>query len=98
MPSCGELPVGPAAPAGEPGSVAGHPGHPEQRAVLFDNQPLGVDLDRPVEIRHAVPLRPHGLVVEGDQLVPVPLVVPQEETLRVVVDDLDRLVHFGATG
>ena len=78
---------------GRAGQRAGHPGHGQQRAVLLGHQPLGVDVDGPVEVRHAVPLRPHGLVVERDELPAVALVVPQEEPVRVVVDDLDGRLH-----
>ena len=38
----------------------------------------------------------HGLVVERDELSPVALVVPQEEPVRVVVDDLDGRLHVAA--
>ena len=75
------------------GQRAGDPGDGEQRAVLLGHEPLRIDVRRPVEVGDAVPLRPHGLVVEGDELAAVPLVVPQEQPLRVVVDDLDGRLH-----
>ena len=68
-----------------------------QRGALVD-EPLGVDVGVPVEVGHGVPLRAHRLVVERDELAAGPVVVPQEDAVGVVVDDLDGGVDLALVG
>ena len=77
--------------------LAGGRGELHERRALVD-QTFGVDVGVPVELGDAVPLRAHGLVVERDELAAGPVVVPQEDAVRVVVDDLDRGVDLALVG
>ena len=82
------------------GDLGRGPGERDDHVLLRRraHQLLGIDVGGPVEVGHGVPLRRHPLVVERDELAAVALVVPQEDPLGVVGDELDARVDLGRVG
>ena len=79
-------------------------GHAGRRSHQLHHRRVGghecfrIDLGRPVQLGHAVPLRRVGLVVERDQLLALALVAPRVDGRSVIGDQRDRRSHLGRAG